>query len=126
MTGKAIGHVFTGDQAHPGQIREGERPYDLIHMACHGQFHQEQPFLSDIDIPTQASEQRRTYLLDLFNLRLNSSLVTLSACDSGLAKFTLMYFVVIKTKNYGLRRIRIYNNTQLCYCTAQNIDILSI
>jgi CHAT domain-containing protein len=42
--------VFKGDQAYLGQIRKKEVKQDVIHLACHGQFNQEAPFLSGIDM----------------------------------------------------------------------------
>jgi|GEM_PF-4200476 len=80
--------VLKGKLAHLGQVSAKAADYDVVHLACHGQFNHEQPFLSGIDIPPEESDERRTYLLDLFHLRLDCSIVTLSACDSGLSRFT--------------------------------------
>lgn len=79
--------VHLGEDAHMEKIRE-RGAQDVIHLACHGHFDHDQPFLSGLDIPVDRGGARRTYLLDLFNLRLESALVTLSACDSGLTRFT--------------------------------------
>ena len=80
--------VFKGKQAYPEQIRNKKINPDVIHLACHGQFNQEAPFLSGIDIPPEAKDDRWTYLPDLFSLRLDCSLAALSACESGLSRFT--------------------------------------
>ena len=82
------GRVFKGNGAHLGRVRESTTPYDVIHMACHGYFDHEQPFLSGIDIPVEKSADRRTYLLDFYGLSLDCNLVTLSACDTGVSRFT--------------------------------------
>lgn len=82
------GHVFKGRDAHLGHIQDRESAYHVIHLACHGEFHQVQPFLSGIDMPLAKTGRTWTYLIDFFQLRLDSSLVTLSACESGLSKFT--------------------------------------
>ena len=82
------GRMFKGDEAHLGRVRESATRYDVIHMACHGHFDHEQPFLSGIDIPAEESADRRTYLLDLYGLSLDCNLVTLSACDTGVSRFT--------------------------------------
>ena len=82
------GQMFKGDDAHLGRVRESATRYDVIHMACHGHFDHEQPFLSGIDIPAEESADRRTYLLDLYGLSLDCNLVTLSACDTGVSRFT--------------------------------------
>ena len=62
--------------------------FDVVHIATHGYFNREQPYLSGIDIPPEPSSSRRSYVIDLFNLRLGCNLVTLSACDSGLSEIT--------------------------------------
>jgi len=80
--------LYMGKEAHWGQIQESGTNYDVIHLACHGQFHQEQPFLSGIDIPPGKNDERRTYLLDFFNLNLDCTQVTLSACESGMNVYT--------------------------------------
>ena len=91
LIGRAFGRngmVYKGKAAHLGRFGTEESPYDVIHMACHGRFDGEQPFLSGIDIPPDADGERRTYLLDFFGLALNCNLATLSACDSGLNSIT--------------------------------------
>jgi len=82
------GKLFSGKEAHLTQLECNHQTSDVIHFACHGYFDQEQPVLSGIDIPPSADEERGTFLFDLFSLNLKSSLVTLSACDSGLSHFT--------------------------------------
>lgn len=82
------GVTFKDDQAHFQRASEGNGPYDVVHLACHGRYNQEQPFLSSIDIPPDPTDQRKSYLLDLFRLKLDCNLVTLSACESGLSNFT--------------------------------------
>lgn len=82
------GHLYRGGEAHLGQLKkEGDR-FDVVHVACHGIFDHEQPFLSGLDLPPGEGEERRTYLLDFFHQELDCSLVTLSACDSGLNRIT--------------------------------------
>jgi len=50
----------------------------LIHLACHGDFHADNPLFSGL-----ALENGWLTTLDVFNLRLKASLVTLSACMTG-------------------------------------------
>lgn len=87
--GTAISRVFeqamllNGDEAVMERLNDSSRP-DVIHCACHGYFNPEQPFLSGIAIPPDRSEDRPTLLMDIVQLKLDSSLITLSACDTGL------------------------------------------
>jgi CHAT domain-containing protein len=78
---------FHGSEANLGKVSRQVSP-DIIHCACHGYFDPEQPFLSGIAIPPDDEEYRPTLLMDLLQLRMESSLVTLSACDTGLSRIS--------------------------------------
>jgi CHAT domain-containing protein/Tfp pilus assembly protein PilF len=82
------GDLYRGEKAHLGQLKNRGNGFDVVHIACHGIFDHEQPFLSGLDLPPGEGEERRTYLLDFFHQELDCSLVTLSACDSGLNRIT--------------------------------------
>jgi len=41
-----------------------------------------------VDIPPGEGQGRRTFLIDFFHQKFDCTLVTLSACDSGLIRFT--------------------------------------
>ncbi len=62
--------------------------FDVVHFACHGRYVPDQPFLSGISIPPHPDSKRQSYLLDFFDHDLDCSLVTLSACESGLTSYT--------------------------------------
>ena len=81
--------VFSNDNAFLSRAESSEQPYDIIHLACHGYFNQEQPFLSGIDIAPSKNESRKTYLLDFYNTHLDCNLITLSACESGLSQISV-------------------------------------
>lgn len=80
--------VSKGEEAHLELAKDVGIPLDVVHLACHAFFDSERPCLSAIDIPPDESAARKTYLQDLFNLRLNCSLVTLSSCESALSFIT--------------------------------------
>ena len=82
------GHLYQGDDAHLGHLESNTNSYDVVHFACHGRYVPEQPFLSGINMPPEPYSQRQTYLFDFFNKHLDCSLVTLSACESGLTNYT--------------------------------------
>ena len=52
----------------------------LLHLACHGEFHAQNPLFSGL-----ALEDGWLTTLEVFNLQLQTSLVTLSACQTGRA-----------------------------------------
>lgn len=81
------GSVFQGKDAYLSRSANGSE-FDVIHLACHGFFNDSQPLLSGIDLPPGPTQDRQTFVSDLFGARLGSSLVTVSACESGLSEFT--------------------------------------
>jgi len=87
--GKVFDHssIFHGSEAVLGKADSQTDP-DVIHCACHGYFDPNQPFLSGIAIPPNKEMDRPTMLMDLMRMRLESSLVTLSACDTGLSRIS--------------------------------------
>ena len=52
--------------------------YRLLHIAAHGEFREDEPLFSSISLDDGALTT-----LDIFDLHLNASLVTLSACNTG-------------------------------------------
>jgi CHAT domain-containing protein/tetratricopeptide (TPR) repeat protein len=80
------GSVYKGQSAYFS--RSADDSFDVIHLACHGFFNDSQPLLSGLDLPPGPIQDRQTFVGDLFGAQLNSSLVTVSACESGLSEFT--------------------------------------
>ncbi len=69
---------YLEDLARMQDLKVPNGRYRLIHLACHGEFHPENPLFSGL-----ALEDGWLTTLDIFNLRLEASLVTLSACQTG-------------------------------------------
>lgn len=82
------GRVFKGPDAHLGRLKGAPGQQDVIHLACHGHFQSDRPFLSGLDLPADGDGERQTYLLDFYGLHMPCTLTTLSACDSALSGFT--------------------------------------
>jgi len=66
-----------------------QRGCDVIHLACHGYFRGDDPLFSHLLLADQEGGASPVFLPDIFNLRLDASLVSLSACETGLSEFTL-------------------------------------
>jgi CHAT domain-containing protein len=60
--------------------------YSYLHFATHGQFDADKPLNSGLLLAKDAQSNGFLSLGELYSLRLNADLVTLSACETGLGK----------------------------------------
>ena len=72
---------LTGRQATFAAFERHAPEYDLIHLACHGQFRPDNPMFSSLHLADGWVTVR-----DVCARRLKARLVTLSACETGLSK----------------------------------------
>jgi tetratricopeptide (TPR) repeat protein len=82
---QALANIFTdadvllGEQATFYQVEQVASSAGLLHLAAHGLFRPEAPLLSSIKLA-----DRWLTVQDVYDLDLTASLVTLSACETGL------------------------------------------
>lgn len=79
---------------------------DILHFATHGIVKQENPELSQIFLKEDAENDGNLYTSEIYSLKLNASLVNLSACQTGLGQYSKGEGVV------GLSRALIYAGAQ--------------
>ncbi len=72
------GQVVLEDEATPARLRQVAAGCRILHLAAHGDFRPDNPLFSGL-----ALSDGWLTTLDIFNLRLSASLVTLSACQTG-------------------------------------------
>jgi CHAT domain-containing protein len=72
------GELFTEAEATPARFRELASQKRVLHLAAHGNFRPDNPLFSGL-----ALADGWLTTLDIFSLRLQASLVTLSACQTG-------------------------------------------
>jgi tetratricopeptide (TPR) repeat protein len=72
--------VLFGEQATEQAFRQNAPQADVIHLASHAVFRQDNPLFSAIRLADGWIS-----LYDLYSLRLRASLVTLSACETGVS-----------------------------------------
>ncbi len=70
---------LTGSAAGFGAFAEKSPGFDILHLACHGQFRPDNPMFSSLSLADGFVTVR-----DLCARRLRASVVTLSACETGL------------------------------------------
>jgi len=78
VAGIMSGTAYVEENATIARLREEGREARLLHFATHGEFRSDNPLFSGILLA-----DGWLTALDIFNLRLQSSLITLSACDTG-------------------------------------------
>jgi CHAT domain-containing protein len=78
VAGLFQGQALLEAEAAREQIQDRAADARLLHFACHGEFRPDNPLFSGL-----ALADGWLTTLDIFNLRLEASLVTLSACQTG-------------------------------------------
>lgn len=78
IAGMWHGEALLEDRATVGELRRRALDCRILHLAAHGDFRPDNPLFSGL-----ALADGWLTTLDIFNLRLSSALVTLSACQSG-------------------------------------------
>ena len=75
--------IFSGALASADQLQEESKNAGIIHIASHGRFLQDQPFLSGIHLA-----DGWLTLPQIYQMKLNAKLVTLSGCETGSNEIT--------------------------------------
>ncbi|MBN2224816.1 MAG: CHAT domain-containing protein [Deltaproteobacteria bacterium] len=87
--GEIMGNVdaYFQDRAKETTGKDRFKEYAVIHLACHGKFREDDPLLSSLYLASDKSNDGMLSVWELFGLDLGrSSLVVLSACETGLSK----------------------------------------
>lgn len=78
------GKPYIDDQATLNNFKDESPDYSVIHFATHAIFNDEFPEYSYLAFTPTPDNEHLLYVSNLYNLKLNSDLVTLSACESGI------------------------------------------
>jgi CHAT domain-containing protein len=101
---RTLGHrVCLRQQADEGRVKTGSLgTYTYLHFATHGIVDETHPELSRIFLQPGVGEDGHLFAGEVYNLNLQASLVTLSACQTGLGKLSKGEGVI------GLSRALVY------------------
>ncbi|MFH1016781.1 MAG: CHAT domain-containing protein [Pseudomonadota bacterium] len=78
--------TLTGKKATKQWIEAHAEEFNVIHLASHGEFDPINPLFSAILLAASKTGSGNLSAEEIFGLKLNADLVTLSACQTGLAK----------------------------------------
>jgi CHAT domain-containing protein len=83
------GNFFFDAEANEAKFKENASKYAVIHLAMHGLADSKNPALSGLAFTENMDEEEDNilYLHEINNLNLNSELVVLSACETGIGSF---------------------------------------
>ncbi len=111
------GDTYMKDKATETVGKEKFADYNVVHLACHGSFNEAEPLMSSLYLAKDDANDGRLMVYELFGLDLTkSSLVVLSACDTGISK------VMTGDELIGLSRGFIFAGTPSLLATLWEVD----
>jgi CHAT domain-containing protein len=82
-------NALIGSAATEEAVRQSaENTFRLAHFACHGEYEPETPLFSALLLTSDPSDDGRLEAQEIFGMQFDCDLVTLSACETGLATIT--------------------------------------
>ena len=109
---------YTGKEVQESLVKSGElKTYNYLHFATHGIVDENKPELSEIYLAqdTTKKEDGNLYSGEIYNLKINADLVTLSACQTGLGKVQKGEGII------GLTRALLYAGAQNLVVSLWNV-----
>jgi CHAT domain-containing protein len=77
-----------GKQGTETFVKKNAGNFNFIHFATHGSYNYDQPLYSYLLFPPSDEDDGRLNVYEVFGLNLKASLVTLSACETGLGNLS--------------------------------------
>ena len=81
---KPNAELLLGDHATESRFKKSAGDFQFLHLATHGYFNKLNPLLSGLQLESDGSNDGLLEVHEILQLKLDSDLVTLSACKTGL------------------------------------------
>ena len=111
--------VFLRKEAMEKHLKDKVSGYHLVHLACHGILDPVLPLNSSLKLVPGGGEDGDLQVHEIYGLKLQSSLVVMSACQTALGKLTGGDEMV------GLTRAFFYGGTPLIFSTLWSVSDVS-
>jgi CHAT domain-containing protein len=76
--------ILSGKAATESAFKQLAGEYQILHLATHGYFNKLNPLLSGLELEADEANDGLLEVHEILELKLNSDLVTLSACETGM------------------------------------------
>jgi len=78
--------IYTGTKATEGVVRKNAGSYNMLHFACHAVYNEKAPLKSALFLMPDKKYNGLLQAKEIFGLKINADLVTLSGCETGMSK----------------------------------------
>ena len=78
--------VLTGREATKTSVKGQSPRYDLLHLSTHGEMIESDPLRSNLRFTPSGGDDGKLTVNEIFDMEIKANLVTLSACETALAK----------------------------------------
>jgi len=111
--------ILTRERAKESWIRAHISDYQIIHIASHGEFDPINPLFSSLKLTRDLEQDGSLEVNEVFSMKINADLVTLSGCQTGLGELSGGDDVV------GLNRAFIYAGTHALLSSLWRVSDIS-
>jgi CHAT domain-containing protein/Tfp pilus assembly protein PilF len=121
------GKTLLGEKATRKNFIENAHKYRIIHLATHGKAHSESGEYSHLGFSDDPGEDggELLYAKDIYNLRLNAEMITLSACETGIGELRRGEGIISLARGFSFAGASSINTTLWSVNDAKTADLMA-
>lgn len=122
-----IGKTLLGEKATRRNFIENAHKYRIIHLATHGKAHPEYGEYSHLGFAGDPKKEgsELLYVKDIYNLRLNAEMITLSACETGIGELRRGEGIISLARGFSFAGASSINTTLWSVNDAKTADLMA-